>query len=139
MGLQAAFPEIAEQVTAVWPPTGIALGALLIFGYRVWPGVVLGAFLANVTQNEPVLTAAGIALGNTLEALVGAWLLRRVGFRGSLDRVKDVLALAGLAAGLSTTVSATIGATSLCLGGIRPWSAFGSLWSVWSVIVTGGL
>src|SRR5262245_5336570 len=73
VGLTMAF--VAEQVTAVWPPTGIALVALLVFGYRAWPGIALGAFLANATTNAPLPTAAGIALGNTLEALAGAWLL----------------------------------------------------------------
>src|SRR5256885_12007648 len=63
LGLTMAF--VAEQVTAVWPPTGIALASLLVFGYRLWPGILLGAFLANATANEPLGTAAGIALGNT--------------------------------------------------------------------------
>src|SRR5262245_47484741 len=66
VGLLMAF--VAEQVTAVWPPTGIALAALLFFGYRVWPGITLGAFLANATVNAPPAAVAGIALGNTLEA-----------------------------------------------------------------------
>src|SRR5262249_37917667 len=70
LGLSMAF--VAEQVTAVWPPTGIALAALLLFGYRAWPGITLGAFLANATANAPLATAASIALGNTLEALAGA-------------------------------------------------------------------
>src|SRR5262249_31145607 len=73
LGLSLAFA--AEQVSAVWPPTGIALAAVLLFGYRVWPGITLGAFLANATAHEPLATAGGIALGNTLEALAGAWLL----------------------------------------------------------------
>src|SRR5262245_32671435 len=103
LGLTMAF--VAEQVSAVWPPTGIALAAVLFFGYRVWPGITLGAFLANATANEPLATAAGIALGNTLEALAGAWMLRRlVKFDPALERVKDVLGLVVLAAALSTMV-----------------------------------
>src|SRR5256885_1736020 len=130
LGLALAF--VAEQVTVVWPPSGIALAALLLGGYRLWPGVAVGAFLANATAHEPPLVAAGIAAGNTLEAVLGAWLLRRlVGFGTSLERVKDVLALATLAAGASTTVSATVGVTSLCLGGLQPWAAFDSLWWTW--------
>src|SRR5262245_58257536 len=130
VGLSMAF--VAEQVTAVWPPTGIALAALLLFGSRAWPGITLGAFLANATANEPLGTAAGIALGNTLEALLGAWLLRRlVAFDQALERVQDVLGLVVLAAGLSTMVSATIGATSLCLGGVEPWADYAETWSVW--------
>src|SRR5262249_23092778 len=97
LGLSMAF--VAEQVTAVWPPTGIALAALLLFGSRAWPGITLGAFLANATANAPLATAAGIALGNTLGALLGAWLLRRlVGFDKALERVQDVLGLVVLAA-----------------------------------------
>src|SRR5215471_13551671 len=76
LGLSKAF--VAEQVTAVWPPTGIALAALLLFGYRAWPGITLGAFVANATTTAPLATALGISLGNTLEALAGAWLLRRL-------------------------------------------------------------
>jgi integral membrane sensor domain MASE1 len=130
LGLTMAF--VAEQVTAVWPPTGIALAALLFFGYRVWPGIALGAFLANATANEPLATATGIALGNTLEALAGAWMLRRlVQFDPALGRVKDVLGLVVLAAVLSTLVSATVGVTSLCLGGVKPWTAYPAIWTVW--------
>jgi integral membrane sensor domain MASE1 len=122
----------AEQVTVVWPPTGISLACLLVFGFRLWPGVALGAFLANATSHEPMLVACGIAVGNTLEAVLGAWLLRRVvGFRNPLERLKDVLGLVVLAAGVSTTVSATIGAACLCLGGLQPDSAFGTLWWTW--------
>src|SRR2546427_1157896 len=96
LGLKMAFT--AEQVSAVWPPTGIALAAVLMRGWGVWPGIALGAFLANATApEESVLTAAGIAAGNTLEALVGAWLLRRVSFHTALDRLRDVLALVVLA------------------------------------------
>ncbi|HXG08276.1 MAG TPA: MASE1 domain-containing protein [Gemmataceae bacterium] len=138
LGLSLAF--IADQVTAVWPATGIALAALLLRGYHVWPGVALGAFLANVTVNESVGTALGIAAGNTLEALLAAWLLRRwAGFDPALERLKDVLDLIVLAAALSTTVSATIGVTSLCLGDVYlpplqrhiAWADFESLWWVW--------
>jgi PAS domain S-box-containing protein len=130
LGLTMAF--VAEQVTAVWPPTGIALAALVLFGYRAWPAIALGAFLANATANAPLPTAAGIALGNTLEALVGAWMLRRlVKFDRALGRVKDVLGLVFVAAALSTIVSASIGVASLCLGGVKPWTVYPALWSVW--------
>jgi PAS domain S-box-containing protein len=130
VGLSLAFA--AEQVTTVWPPTGIAIAAIVRFGPR-WtgPAIALGAFLANVTANEPVATAAGIAAGNTLEALTAAWCLRRVGFHPALARLRDALALVALAAGLSTTIAATIGVTSLCAGGVQPWSTFDTLWWTW--------
>jgi PAS domain S-box-containing protein len=130
LGLTMAF--VAEQVSPVWPPTGIALAAVLLLGYRVGPGIWLGAFAANLGAHEPLGTAAGIALGNTLEALVGAWLLRRVvGFRPALDRLRDVLGLLGLAGLGATTISATVGVASLCLGGVQPWSRYGELWWIW--------
>jgi PAS domain S-box-containing protein len=129
LGLAMAF--LAEQVTVVWPPTGIALAALLLFGYRLWPGVFLGALLANFTSHEPLATACGIAVGNTLEALTATWLLRQVGFGNGLERLWDVLALLVLAAAGSTVISATIGVASLCLSGLQPWSLFAPLWRVW--------
>jgi signal transduction histidine kinase/integral membrane sensor domain MASE1/ActR/RegA family two-component response regulator len=129
LGLSLADPGVSEQVTIVWPPTGIALFVFLVLGYRHWPGIVLGAFLANMTANESVPTACLIALGNTLEGILGAWLLRVFHFN-SLERLKDVVRLVVLAAGLSTTVSATIGVTSLCLAG-QEWTHFSRLWLLW--------
>jgi signal transduction histidine kinase/integral membrane sensor domain MASE1 len=126
-----SFAVVAEQVTVVWPPSGIAVAALLILGFRVWPGIWLGALAANALAHEPALTALGIAGGNTLEALAAAWILRRVRFRESLDRVWDVMALLGLAGAGAGTLAATMGVASLCLGGVQPWSEFGKLWFVW--------
>jgi PAS domain S-box-containing protein len=129
-GLTLAF--VAEQVSVVWPPTGIALCAVLLFGYRIWPAIAVGAFIANVTTHAPVVTSLCIAAGNTLEAVVGGYLLNRiVGFRPSLERLRDIFGLIFCGAILSTTVSSTIGVTSLCLTGMQPWDRFGSLWSVW--------
>lgn len=129
VGLNLAF--VAEQVTVVWPPTGIALAALLLIGWKVWPGIALGAFLANATANEPLATAAGIAVGNTLEAVSGAWLLGWVGCRLELDRLRDVMAFIVVSVAASTPLSATIGVLSLCLGGVVPWTLYWSLWGVW--------
>jgi integral membrane sensor domain MASE1 len=129
IGLSLAF--VAEQVTAVWPPTGIALAAVVLLGPSIWPGIALGALLANLLADASPVVAAGIAVGNTLEALLGGWLLRRAGLRPTLERIVDVAALVLLAAFGSTVVSATIGATSLCAGGLQPWSRLPALWSVW--------
>ena len=117
-------------ITPVWAPTGISLAALLIFGPRVWPAVALGALLANATSGAEPLVAAGIAIGNTLEAVVGAYLLRRAGFRNSLERVRDVLLLVVLGAGLSTTISATNGVGVLALAGAADGSQT-SAWLLW--------
>src|SRR5205085_1750919 len=136
-GLELAYGN--RSVTAVWPPTGIALAALLLGGYRLWPGIALGAFLANEWTGVPLGTVLGITLGNTLEALAGAYLLRRIaGFRIQLDRVRDVLALAVLAAVLSTLVSATIGVTSLWLGTDLPAHRIATTWRVWWLGDLGG-
>ena len=135
LGLGLAFST--PSVTAVWPPTGIALAALVLGGRGLWPGVLLGAFLANVTTDVPVYTAAGIAVGNTLEALVGAWLLDRVGFRPALARLRDIFALVVLAALLSTAISATIGVASLSVGDSLSDGAL-STWRVWWVGDMGG-
>ena len=118
--------------TLVWPPTGISLAALLLFGLRLWPGIALGAFLVNFVTGAPVLTAGGMALGNTLEAVIGAyWLRRTAGFRNSLDRLRDVMGFIVFAAVLSTTVSATVGVSSLWLGGVMAQSASGPTWLAW--------
>ena len=136
LGLALAYTQ--GNVTAVWPPTGIALGALVIWGYRFWPGVALGALLANGTTDVSVLTTLGITVGNTLEALTGAALLARFDFRPSLDRIRDVFVLVVCAAVLSTTVSATIGNTSLLLGGEIPAHRFGFFWRLWWLGDMGG-
>jgi PAS domain S-box-containing protein len=120
------------KVTPVWPPTGIALAAVLLFGNRVWPGITLGAILANATPGVPLATACGIGLGNTMEALVGAFLLRSFGgFHTTLDRRQDVWRLVLFGAAVSPLLSATIGVTSLALGKVIPWAVSGSAMLVW--------
>lgn len=91
LGLALAFR--AAQVSAVWPPTGFALAATVLLGRRAIPGILLGAFAANATAGEPAWVAAGIAIGNTLEAVAGAAILRRFRFDAALARLRDVLSL----------------------------------------------
>src|SRR4051812_29356928 len=130
---------MTPSVTAIWPPTGIALAAVVLLGYRIWPGVALGAFLANAWTGVPLYTALGITLGNTLEALVGAYLLVEVAdFRPSLDRVRDVLAVVVVGGVLSTIVSATIGTSSVLIGNEIDGSQFGSTWRTWWLGDMGG-
>ena len=84
-GFQFGF--IAEQVTTVWPPTGIAEAALLLWGPSLWPAIWLGAFVANATTEMPLWAAAGVATGNALEAIVAVLLLRNIpGFDPTLRR-----------------------------------------------------
>jgi PAS domain S-box-containing protein len=137
LGLSLAF--VAEQISAVWPPAGVALAAVLVFGRRVWPGIALGAFAANAVAAadpmaaESLLVAAGIASGNTLEALAGAWLLQRgaPAARPALAKIAEVVRLVVLAAAGATTIAATVGVTSLCLAGVETWPEFSRLWAVW--------
>src|SRR2546423_14205953 len=87
VGLLAAVAK--SVVSSAWPPSGVALAALLLLGLRLWPGIALGAFLLNWTAGVSAAGATGIALGNTLEAVAGAWLLGRGGdFRPSLERAR---------------------------------------------------
>jgi integral membrane sensor domain MASE1 len=137
LGLSFAFDT--PSVTAIWPPTGLALAALVLGGYRFWPGVAIGAFLANSWTGIPLMATVGITCGNTLEALVGAYLLHRVAnFRPTLERVRDVLALVGLAAVVSTAISATIGVASLLATGEIEAGDFASVWRVWWLGDMGG-
>jgi integral membrane sensor domain MASE1 len=136
IGLDLAFAT--RSVTAVWPPTGIALAALVLWGPSVWPGVALGACLANAWTGVPPITVLGIVCGNTLEGLVGAYLLRAASFLPTLERVRDVLALVALAAVGSTVIAATIGVLSLVVGGEVPIDSFGSVWRVWWLGDMGG-
>jgi PAS domain S-box-containing protein len=127
-----SLDAVSGFAAAVWPPTGIALVALTLCGYRLWPGITVGAFLVNASAGAPVPVAFGMAVGNTLEAVVGTYLLQHViGFQPALARLRDVLGLVILAAGLSTLVSATLGVTSGWLGGIIPAASYGQAWWTW--------
>jgi signal transduction histidine kinase len=120
--------------TLVWPATGISLAAMLQFGYRAWPGVAVGALITNLGIGAPFAVAAGIAAGNTLEALAGAWAMKRLtGGYPSFGRVRDVLVLVGLAAIASTGISATIGVASLRLGGMVQGANALEMWRAWWV------
>ncbi len=130
LGLQVAY--VNPSATPVWPPTGLALAAFLLLGSEVWPAILLGAFLVNLTTAGSVATSVGIAAGNTLEGLVGAFLVNRFARgRRACDRTGDLFRFAVLAAVVSTAVSATIGTTTLSLGGFAPWADYPSIWLTW--------
>ncbi len=130
MGFRLAYS--AEQITTVWPPTGIAVSALLLGGFRLAPAVWIGALLANAGTSAPLWTAFVIATGNALEAVAAAWWLRklpRVDCR--LGRVGDVLAFVLVAAIACTAISATVGVATLGLAGVQSWERFAALWFDW--------
>jgi PAS domain S-box-containing protein len=127
-----ASPFTSGNVSPFWPPAGVALAATLLFGYRIWPAVALGAFIVNFFTTVPPVTVLGLTLGNTVGPLCGTWLLRRLpGFQPSLTRLRDVLGLVILGAFCGTAVSATIGTGTLFLTGVNAWSSFASTWRVW--------
>jgi len=137
LGLSLAFVHVSA--TTVWPPTGIALAAFLFLGPRVWPGVFIGAFLVNLTTAGSALSSAGIAVGNTLEGLLAAYLVERYASgRHAFEGLRDVFRFAILAALISPVVSATFGVATLCLAGEAQWADFDPIWLTWWLGDAGG-
>jgi integral membrane sensor domain MASE1/CheY-like chemotaxis protein len=130
--LGLSFAAINASASAIWPPTGIALAAFLIYGPRVWPAIFLAAFLVNITTTGSVLSSLAIGAGNTLEGLVGAWLVARTA-RGAacFQQARDVFFFGAFAAGLATTISATVGTASLVLAGEADAGAAAGIWLTW--------
>ena len=130
LGLSLAFAT--TQVTAIWPPTGLALAALVLLGPRAAaPGIFVGAFLANLMAQEHLGAAAGIASGNTLAGLAGWWMLRAIRRpRPAFTEIGDVIALAAVAI-LTPLLSATGGVSCLVAGGLVPGASFAPVWRVW--------
>src|SRR5213596_1778802 len=129
LGLMLA--SLHASASPVWPPAGIALAASLLLGYRAWPAIFIGAFLANVTTAGNVATSFAIATGNTLEALAGAWLVNRfAGGTNVFDRPQGVFKFA-LAAGISTIISPAFGVTSLGVAGFADWANYGAISLTW--------
>lgn len=137
LGLSLAL--VHASASAVWPPTGIALAAFLMLGRSVWPAILAGAFLVNVTTEGSPATSLAIAVGNTLEGMAGAELVRRfAGGSDAFDRPQNVFRFVVLAGLLATSISASIGVTSLCLAGFARWSEYGGVWLTWWLGDAGG-
>ncbi|MBI3621410.1 MAG: MASE1 domain-containing protein [Nitrospirae bacterium] len=129
-GLMLAYAH--PSASAVWPGTGLSLAALLLAGYWLWPGIFVGAFFVNLTTAGNLATSLGIATGNTLEGLVGAWLVNEfANGRNAFDSPRHIVKFLVLAGLVGTMVSATVGVTSLTLGGFARWSDAPSLWLTW--------
>jgi integral membrane sensor domain MASE1 len=122
------------SVTAIWPPTGIALAAVLLKGRRVWPGIFLGAFLVHVKFTDSLPNSLAMGTVNTLEVLTAAYLVNTfAGGTNAFFKVQKVLCFVFLAGLLSTALCATAGVAVLCHGGFARWSDYGSTWLVWWV------
>ena len=148
LGLLLAIPP--GYATAVWPASGIALVATLLFGYRVLPGVLLGSFCINAgvtldtTRTTAILNslslAFGVGIGAAIQAAVGAHLIRRfVGFPTPLDLRGDVVRFLGLAGPISCLVNATLGVTTLWMGGAVQREEYLANWFTWWVGDTFGV
>jgi integral membrane sensor domain MASE1 len=148
LGLTLALPPEAKA-TAVWPPSGIAFAAVVLVGRGAGPGIWLGAFLANfwdyfsATNKLPLAThlllSSGIAVGSTVQALLGGWLVQRwIGGPGILDRTRSAFRFMGIAL-LVCVVASTTGVTTMCLLGYAPWAHYGFNWRTWWVGDTIGI
>lgn len=137
--LGLAFASLHPNVTILWPPSGIALAVLLMFGYKTAPAIFLGAFIVNSITSGTLLTSFGIATGNTIEAVVGAYLVTRFA-NGTrvFDRASDIFKYTFFASLLSTMISATIGVTTLILGNLASWNTFWNIWITWWLGNMGG-
>ena len=137
VGLMLAF--VNPNVTAVWPPTGIALAAFLLLGNQIWPGIFLGAFLVSLTTSGSIPASIAIAVGNTLEGLVGTQLVNRFAHGSQMfNRAYDIFKFALLAGVFSTMVSATFGVTGLVLSGLAVWANYQPIWLTWWLGAAGG-
>lgn len=133
LGLSLAFLD--ANASPVWPPTGLALAAMLLLGYWTWPAIFIGAFYVNLTTTQTShapLTCLAIAVGNLSEAVLGAMLTRRLAKgTAAFDRAGDMWRYVLLAAIPSTILSATIGVSALVVGGIETREHFLPVWITW--------
>jgi two-component sensor histidine kinase len=130
--LSLGLASIHPSVTPIWPPTGFALGVVLLLGYQISPAIFLGAFIVNVTTAGSISTSLAIATGNALESLIGAYLINRWSDGCStFDTPGGVIRFALICFIPSTMISATFGVGSLSLEGYAEWSDFRSIWTTW--------
>ena len=124
------LPFFGTSITLIWLPTGIAVAALLRWGYGCWPGIFLGAAVTNFSIDASPLLDSSIALGNTLGPLLAVWLLRQLKFHHTVDRARDILFL-GLAAAVGMLASASGGVGSLVIFGKLSMQDAGTAWLSW--------
>ncbi|MFC9758531.1 MASE1 domain-containing protein [Streptomyces sp. NPDC056921] len=132
LGLIREVSVHGAVVTPLWPPTGIALGALIYLGLSAWPGIALGSLLVVATLSGSVTPSTfAVVAGNTAAPLCSYLILRRAGFRKELDRLRDGVVLVFLGALAGMVISATVGTGMLALNGKLPLSGFWPVWAAW--------
>lgn len=129
LGLPLALEH--KNVSPVWPPSGVALAALLLCGEDFWPAIFVGAVLANFTTGLPLFTSAGIAAGDTLEAVAASFILARAGFQLDLGRVRDAAWLVLFATPAGSAIAATTGVSMLAMSGYVRFPGAFSAWATW--------
>ena len=130
LGLSLAV--VNPSATAIWPPTGIAIAALLLYGRQLWPGVFFGALAVNLTTSHNAGASLLIACGNTLEALAGSYLVAKYARNTAVfERVEDVGRFGVLAGAVASAVSATIGTLALRVTGLTHGTGQGLIWTTW--------
>ncbi|WP_250402094.1 MASE1 domain-containing protein [Streptomyces cellostaticus] len=133
LGLMRELAVEGAVVTPIWPPTGVAVAALLLLGLGCWPAITVGALLAVWSLGTPGPDVVGILFGQTVAPVTAVLLLRRSGFRTDISRLRDGLALVFLGALAAMTISATFGVGVLVLTGKLAPQAFWAVWLAWWV------
>ena len=128
--LSLGLAVVEENITPLWPPTGIAVAAMFLFGKRVWPGILAAAFLVNVPINDDMWAAVTTAVGNTLAPLLAVVLLERFRFDRRIRRLTDAVTIVWTAL-VAMTVSATFGSVTLLIEGVITGTELPAAWSAW--------
>jgi PAS domain S-box-containing protein len=126
-----ALASLHPSATPIWPPTGLALAAMLLRGYRVWPAIFLGALIANATTAGSLATSVAIGAGNTLEGVIGGYLANRWSNGRDSYATPAGIAAFSLLSFVPTAISAPIGVSTLTVAGFADWANFGSIWLTW--------
>jgi integral membrane sensor domain MASE1 len=126
-----SWAVLQENVTAIWPPSGLAIAVLARFGFRLWPGIFLGSVAANLSTSAGLQTSVAIGAGDTLEAVLAVVLLASAGFDQRLGRLSDVFRLIVFGGAVAPLVAAVNGAAQICLAGLAPWSQYTKLALAW--------
>ncbi|MGE5772951.1 MAG: MASE1 domain-containing protein [Hyphomicrobiales bacterium] len=137
LGLQLA--SINPSASPIWAPTGVALAAVILAGPRIWPAILIGAFAANAATAGTLETSAVIAVGNTLEGVVGGYLITRwCGGSGTFATPARIAKFAIVSVGLPTMLSATIGVATLYVAGLAAEPNLAPIWITWWLGDTAG-